>query len=306
MPDLWQERTEELSFQLGPWSLGAWKFSSLSNATSPLLDQGEIVKFPIYRPVTFQQLRDDGSITQRLSIGNGAIRYIPYRGIRYFVDLSSNSFETYLSKFSAKTRNTFKRKVRRFAKASGGHIDVKCYTAPDEMPEFCQHAAAISRLSYQDKLGFGFPHTKEFRERLTKEAVENLVKGYVLFLHSRPVSYVFCRVNSDTVIYSIPGYDPEFAGLSPGAVLLYTMLERLFADPRVKVFDFGGHAWDYKALFATGGVSYLKVVWLPLSAKNFTFVIMHLFVRQAWETAAWGKGIFRGLLKGASGRPIPT
>jgi CelD/BcsL family acetyltransferase involved in cellulose biosynthesis len=45
------------------------------------------------------------------------------------------------------------------------------------------------------------------------------------------------------------GHDPAFGQFSPGTVLLFLILERLFAERRFRVFDFGGMAAEYKVFF---------------------------------------------------------
>jgi hypothetical protein len=236
-------------------------------------------------------MRDDGSISRTLCFDGNAICYAPYRGKRYFIDLSSGSFDDYLAKFSAKTRNTLKRKARRFAEYSGGVLDFRYYTSPGEMLEFCQHAISVSRVSYQAKIGFGFPETAEFKTSLIGEAGKGRACGFVLMSDSRPVSYVFCRINGDHISYAIPGYDPKLAKFSPGTVLLFLILQRLFAERRFRVFDFGGQEWGYKELFGTSSVDYVRVFWFPVTMKNFVLVTAHCVVRQAWRGVAWVKGV---------------
>ena len=292
LPHPWKEATEELAFQFGRWTLARWRFASVSNATSPLAPQRQALEIPpILQPTTYQQLHDDGTMSRTLCFEKNALRYVSYRGKRYFIDLSSGSFSSYVGKFSAKTRNTLKRKVRHFAEHSGGVIDLRCYLSPEEMTEFRQHAVAISRVTYQSRIGFGFPETEEFKTSLLDEAQNRRVCGFVLMHDTRPAAFVFCRVNSDIITYTIPGYDPEFAQLSPGTVLLYAILEKLFAERRFRVFDFGGQEWGYKALFATASVDYIRVIWFPITPKNLILVLMHHILRQAWRSAAWVKTV---------------
>jgi CelD/BcsL family acetyltransferase involved in cellulose biosynthesis len=291
-PHPWKEAVETLVFQFGPWTVAKWNYRSLSNATNPLIARQGPLKIPaVFHAATFQQLPDDGTFSRALSLNRNAIRYVSYRGKRYFIDLSSRSFDAYLTKFSAKTRNTLKRKVRHFADYNGGAIDLRCYRSPEEMKEFFSHASNVSRVSYQGKIGFGFADTEEFRSHIIEEAGEGRVRGFVLMYKGRPVAYVFCRINGDIITYAIPGYDPEFVRFSPGTVLIYAMLKQLFKEENYRIFDFGGQEWDYKALFATGYVSYSKVTWFPTTIKNLLLVMMHYLVLQAWRSAATAKAV---------------
>jgi len=286
-PKHWQPATEALTYQFGPWVFARWSFTSLTNRTNPLLQPDAPVESPpVLQPVTYQQMRDHRPISRTLSWERNAIRYVAYRGKRYFIDLRLGSFDDYLRKFSAKTRNTLKRKRRNFAKVSGGIIDLRTYGSPKELEEFCRFATAISRVSYQGKIGFGFPEGKEFTELLIEESRQGRVRGFVLMHTNQPVSYVLCRINCDIITYSIPGYDPEFVRFSPGAVLLYLIIEKLFNERRFRIFDFGGQEWDYKALLATGTVAYSKVIWFPLTAKYVSLVTAHYLLWLGWRSAS--------------------
>src|SRR6201999_1563653 len=137
------------------------------------------------------------SIYRTLSFDRGAIRYVAHRGKRNFIDLSLGPFEDYLAKFSAKTRNTLKRKLRHFTERSGGRLDFRIYCSPEEMIEFRGRALMVSQLSYQRKIGFGLQETAEFEAGLIEQAVNERVCGFVLMTHDRPIAYVFCRIDED-------------------------------------------------------------------------------------------------------------
>ena len=286
-PSPWTGATEELFFRFGPWVFGKWRFASLSNRASPLVHQaGPLQLPPVVQPVTFQQMRDDGTIRRTLSFERRALRYVAFRAKRHFIDLSSGSFDEYMAKFSAKTRNTLRRKVRRFAENSGNGINFRCYTTPEQMIEFRRYAITISLVSYQRKIGWGFPETDEFATHLIDEAGKERVCGFLLMHGGKPVAYVFCRINSQIVTYTLPGYDPEYARLSPGTVLLYLILERLFSQREFRIFDFGGQDWGYKAFFGMSHVDYIRVIWFPITAKNLSLVVVHYFLKSAWSGAA--------------------
>jgi CelD/BcsL family acetyltransferase involved in cellulose biosynthesis len=123
-----------------------------------------------------------------------------------------------------------------------------------------------------------------------------------LFHSNRPVAYAFCRIDAEIITYTLVGYDPSFAKVSPGTVLLVLIIERLFAERRFRLFDFGGMASDYKAFFATGGVDYVKVFWFPINLKYLMLVLTHYLVLQTSRGAAWLKSrACTGSVSGARG-----
>ena len=205
----WSRATEQLAFQFGPWVLARWSFGSLSNRTSPIAHSGRCHRPPILQPITFQTMPDDGTVSRTLSIDGRAIRYVPYRGKRYFVDLSSGSFADYLRRFSSNTRNRLKRQLRHLIRRAGGPVDVLSYTSPHEISEFRQHAIAVSRVSYQSKIGWGFPESEEYKIHLISEATKGRLRGYILMAAGKPISYGMCRTEADIITYLIIGYDPD-------------------------------------------------------------------------------------------------
>ncbi len=78
--------------------------------------------------------------TPVLSNTNSQIRYIESSYQRRFIDLKTD-FESYMSKFSGKTRSSIKRKVRKFEEASGGKIEWSVYRSAAEMDRF--HSLAV-------------------------------------------------------------------------------------------------------------------------------------------------------------------
>jgi len=277
----WKEVVEALDFRFGPWMLAEWRFDSLSNTTSPVVAGGGCLdKPPVSQPTSCQQMRDDGTISRTLSFDGRAIRYVPCRGKRHFIDLSIGSFNDYLGMFSKKTSAELKQRVRQFAKHSGGVIDLRYYALPEDMMGFCGHASAISHLADQRRRGWAFPETKEFKAHVVDEAEKGRVCGFLLMHDNMPVSYAFCRTDADVIRFALMGYDPKFARFSPATVLLSLVLERLFADLRFRQLDVGGDEWDYEILLGTSSVDYLRVIWFPVTITHLALVVAHCAVRQ--------------------------
>jgi len=298
----WSRATEQLAFQFGPWVLARWSFGSLSNRTSPIAHSGRCHRPPILQPITFQTMPDDGTVSRTLSIHGRAIRYVPYRGKRYFVDLSSGSFADYLHRFSSNTRNRLRRQLRHLIQRAGGPVDVLSYTSPREFSEFRQHAIAVSRVSYQSKIGWGFPESEEYKIHLISEATKGRLRGYILMAAGKPISYGMCRTETDIITYLIIGYDPEYRQFSPGTILLLRIVEALFAEHRFRLFDLGGHAAGYKAFHATGSIDYLRVIWMPITAKNLALVGAHWISLQAWRGASFAKTICSNIARRLAAR----
>lgn len=216
-----------------------------------------------------------------LRVEGGRLIYTPKTFPNYFVDLAlDGGFEQYLQGFSSKTRSTLRRKVRRFAEAGpDGTLDWRVYRTPAEIDQFLGAAVGLSERTYQARLlDCGLPTEPEFRESALDLARQGLAYGFMLFLGSRPVAYVFSQRRGGVVSYDYVGHDPEFNSLSPGTVLQYQLLEYLFSDPDANVFDFTEGEGAHKALFATGHRLCAKSLVFPKEFRTGALVRCHLLL----------------------------
>jgi hypothetical protein len=194
---------------------------------------------------------------------------------RYYVDIEG-SYGSYLCKFRSKTRKTWRRKLAKLEQASGGQVCWHAFRRTDEMPEFHRLACQISKTTYQEKLyKSGIPDTLAFRDQLERNSRPDLIRGYVLFFQQQPIAYYYCYAVGDVLVSSKSGYDPEFAQLSPGVVLLHLILEDLFERDRFRKFDFGRGEFAYKEHCATSQLRCVDSFYFPRTTKNVAFVAIH-------------------------------
>jgi CelD/BcsL family acetyltransferase involved in cellulose biosynthesis len=179
------------------------------------------------------------------------------------------TFEGYLAGFSSKSRSTLKRKVRKMADASGGTLDVRCCRSPEDVEAFHAHARAVSARSYQERLlGAGLPEGDAAIAGMCDLARRDAMRGWILFVEGRPVSYLYAPAEGSTLIYAYLGYDPEFAPLSPGTVLQFEAMRQLFAEARFALFDFTEGEGQHKSLFSTGEVECVDLLLLRPTLAN--------------------------------------
>jgi CelD/BcsL family acetyltransferase involved in cellulose biosynthesis len=226
---------------------------------------------------------------------------------RHVVDLST-SYEAYLAKFSSKTRSTLKRKLRRFEALSGGAIRCEEFRTKEDVGRFLPQARKLSAKTYQERLlDAGLPDGEAFTADALSLAARGDVRAYILFLSGRPVSYLYLPVEGTRVIYAYLGYDPAYADYSPGTVLQLLAMERLFAEPGLKVFDFTEGAGSHKQLFATHTYDCVDIVLVTRSARTILFLRAHAAFaafesRLAAALDRWGvKARMKKLLRGFFG-----
>jgi CelD/BcsL family acetyltransferase involved in cellulose biosynthesis len=219
-----------------------------------------------------------------------ALRYgiLPaYR--RYYLDIDG-SYESYLCKFSSKTRQTWRRKMAKLERASGGRVCWRAFTRADQMSEFHRLASQVAKTTYQEKLyNSGILDTPAFRDQLERNAKADLVRGYVLFLGQRPIAYNYCYAVDDVLVSCKIGYDSEFAHLSPGTVLFNLILETLFGSDRFRQFDFGRGEFAYKEHYATTQRRCVDAFYFPRTAQSLAFASAH------FGTALLSRSVSRSL-----------
>lgn len=287
-------------YQLGEWVLGDWRPPLLTVQPPPQADEdwpvlASLDACPLPAHAVGYQLRRTAvqRFPRGLSRQGNWLCYSPRQERLYVVDIEG-SFDDYLKRRSAKSRQNLKRAVKRFLDGNPSALQV--VTSPDEMPTFHREAVAISRQTYQTQLlGAGLPDTAAFVQSMQDKAARGEARGYLLRDHGQAVAFAWCAARGTTLVYEVIGYRPEQAERSPGTVLLYLILEDLFALARYPVLDFGpGHAF-YKEAFATrhsdfadayllkAGWDHRWRLWLHLRVDGFSEAVGVWLERHGWK-----------------------
>lgn len=188
--------------------------------------------------------------------------------VRRYADLSV-SFDDYMATFSGKSRSTLRRKVRKFAKLSGGELDIRSYRSPAEISEFRALALDVSAKTYQEKLlDAGLPADAAYESAMLEAASCGEARGWLLFADRKPVSYLYAPAQGDTLIYAYLGYDPDWARHSPGTVLQIEAMREIIEEGRFAHFDFTEGDGQHKRQFATGGTACVDLLLLRKTAAN--------------------------------------
>jgi hypothetical protein len=211
----------------------------------------------------------------RLNLSSQSIRYVPAQYQRYHIDMQT-SFADYLGKFSSKSRSTLQRKVRKFAEFSGGEVQYREFRHPHEMEEFYRLAREVSQKTYQERLlDAGLPVSDDFQREMLELAERDSVRGYILFHDGKPIAYLYCPIQENILLYQHLGYDAEFKQWSPGTVLQYVVLERLFAEGKFRMFDFTEGQGPHKEFFSTGSTLCADIYYLRPTHRNLMLLKLH-------------------------------
>lgn len=282
MTDLWVAKPIQLKYLLGEITLFVVKFPALvfnGHFTDLTTDLDEMRPSPggFSREVEAFLIRSHPVDRElpRLDFLPQAIRYVPARYNRYYIDLQS-TFQEYLNKFSPKSRSTLQRKVRKFSDFCGGEICWREYRYDDEIDEFYRLAREVSRKTYQDRLlNAGLPDSVEFARELQELARRDQLRGYLLFHEGNPIAYLYCPIQSNILFYRYLGYDPEFKQWSPGTILQYLALEKLFTEGKFRMFDFTEGQGPHKEFFSTGSTQCADIYYIRPTSRNFLLLRLH-------------------------------
>jgi len=163
------------------------------------------------------------------------------------------TFDDYVNRrFGAKARYNLRRELRLLEAAAPGHVSVRVYCREDQVDEFLERAQQVAITTYQWRLGLPkIEATPVLRRRLTGLARRGLWRSYILYIREVPAAFCYATIRYGALEYEIIGHDPRFRSVAPGKVLLYRIVEDLFATRIVDQLSFGMGPADYKRLFAT-------------------------------------------------------
>ncbi len=163
------------------------------------------------------------------------MRYTVATDNHYYIELDRSSFEDYLHRLSRHHRHEIQRKLRRYLQASGGALEFRRYSTPQDARTFYALARALSAKTYQDRLlGRGLPDTDAFRAELDEHAARGTMRGYLLFHREQPAG-----------------------------------------EERFAVLDFGSGEAQYKRLFATASQLCATVFFFQPTLGQLIKVLAH-------------------------------
>ena len=108
------------------------------------------------------------------------------------------------------------------------------------MQELHTRASAVSTKTFQQRLlDAGMPQEPDFPSELERLAAMGRVRGFILLLKHNPIAYSLWYAHDNTLTLDKTGFDPKYAELDPGTVLMYLSLQALFAEHCFQILDFG-------------------------------------------------------------------
>jgi CelD/BcsL family acetyltransferase involved in cellulose biosynthesis len=209
------------------------------------------------------------------------------------IDLGA-SFDEYFDKFSAKTRSTLRRLVRKLEKK--GDMVWSRIDREDQIAHFTKAGALIEAHSWQGRvIGDRIADDEENRQRFADLARRGILRNYLLELDGEPLAFIIGHQNIDIFYLAELGFDSRCAELSPGTALMLLMLQDLFDHATPRVMNFGIGDAVYKRRFCTTTLS--DATWLLLRPGCRRRLLVNIHYSFVWILEAVKKLIGRGIVE---------
>ncbi len=163
-------------------------------------------------------------------------------------------FETFMNDEIRKGRRRgIVQKVRQLAKQPGYRVVE--FSAPEEIERGLKLGFTVSKSSWKGAIDNDMTGLEArrlfYRDVTPRLARRGEVKIWVSFLDDTPLALEYHLLGRDAVYCIVNDFNEAYQKLSPGTVLLYQVLERLFREKPVREFHFSGELYDYKTIWAS-------------------------------------------------------
>ncbi len=153
-----------------------------------------------------------------------------------------HDWQAYRSSWSRRHRQAMARHARRLAAQGDVQLKFLSQFAPHEVEPCLRRGFEVEDRGWKGKAGTSVLRAPGMFEFFVGQAEllaawGNLALAF-LELDGRPIAFAY-GLGAKGVYHSIKvGYDPEYAACSPGQLLRYYLLQRLFDDPKWRAVDY--------------------------------------------------------------------
>jgi hypothetical protein len=158
------------------------------------------------------------------------------------------TFESYMKKFSAKTRKNRFREIRLLRER--GDVQLMRVTKASEIDAFLGAAYEISKRTWQFDRGMGLLDPDIVRSKLQFLAQRGWLRSYLLKCGDVPCSFILGQQYGSRFYTEFAGVDYAWRGYSVGSIILLLVLEDLFKENSLRFYDFGSYV-KWQEYFAT-------------------------------------------------------
>jgi CelD/BcsL family acetyltransferase involved in cellulose biosynthesis len=221
----------------------------------------------------------------------------------HLIDLREG-FDQYLGAMTAKTRRNLRRQVRVLREHGGGRLECRRVEAEDQVEAFLEAAERVRARSWKGRRLTKWISADESAlvgPELKGLARAKILRSYLLECGGEPCAFSVNYQFDGVFTGKLTCFDEALGRLSPGTVLLYLLLEDLFARDRPELFNMGHGSAPYKERFgnqtAKQGCLYLFRRNLANRLRHMSLVTFQSGVRLAkrlLKVEHLSNGILRG------------
>ena len=158
------------------------------------------------------------------------------------------TFESYMKKFSAKTRKNRFREIRLLRER--GDVQLMRVSKASEIDAFVEAAYEVSKRTWQFDRGRGLRDPDIVRSKLQFLAQRGWLRSYLLKCGDIPCSFILGQQYASRFYTEFAGVDYAWRRYSVGSVILLLALEDLFKENPPQFYDFGSYV-KWQEYFAT-------------------------------------------------------
>ena len=228
---------------------------------------------------------------------------------RRWVASVPESFDTFLSGRSTKTRQTLRRQDRNLVRKYGEDLRLRRFEYSGEMAELCRDMEAVASKTYQRGLGAAYSGSPLDLGLIELGLRRGWFRTWMLYIRDRPVAFWQGTTYAGTFTTGTPGFDPDHTKDSVGRYTMLRMVEDLCADDDVTRWDFGHGDAEYKAAFGVperieSDVFMLRRGLRPVTVNLVatTLSLVNGWGRSLAEETNWGRQLKRAWRSRMAGR----
>lgn len=256
----------------------------------PLFDQAFATiaqKFPECDAITLSMVPKESFTWRYLNesrfIRDHFILYVPQipgAGLTHSINLP-NTFDKYNTSLTAKRRANCKRKVKVLHK-QGKPPTLSRFETASQVPDFLEQVIPLSRKTWQHALiGEQLTSSLDWNAKLRDLAERDIFRGYVMKCGDQIAAFGLGHQQGGVFHLNITGYDESLGALSPGSVLIYTMIEDLLKHRPVQRLCFCFGDARYKREFGNVHTDTVKLMLFRKNLKNTVLRYTHAGFRGA-------------------------
>jgi hypothetical protein len=199
--------------------------------------------------VAFQYLPEGSPLMNALqNVRAKRVRLFQGDWTPHFLANLSTDVEAFWAKLSRQHRNFLRRKSRKLERDCNCQIEYSSVSAEADVEKLCAQIEEVAKKTYLRGLGKGFIWDAEHSERLAMSAKNQHLRGFLLQLAGKTISYVVGSVYKGKFNLAYTAYDPAYGHFDVGQLVLVHAIESLCREG-VQFFDFGFGGARYKEQF---------------------------------------------------------